>query len=99
MAASPAVLQRCPRLVRATGAVARVRDRPQVYDQLPYEASQHKIGLRMTYHETIDLLEGVGSCRHHLWAELGLPVPMAMTVRVVLVDWAKYVRYPCCLMT
>ena len=52
----------------------------------------------MTYHETLDILEGVGPRRHHLWAELGLPVPMAMTVRVVLVDWAKYVRYPCCLM-
>ena len=47
--------------------MARVRDCPQVQDQLPYELSQHKLGLRMTYHETLDLLEGVGSRRHHLW--------------------------------
>ena len=67
--------------------MARVRDRPQVPDQLPYKASQHKIGLRMTYHETLDFLEGVGSRRHHHWAEPGLPAPMVMAVWVVLVDW------------
>ena len=64
----------------------QVRDRPQMQDQLPYEASQHIIGPRLTYHETLDFLEGVESRRHHLWAELGLPAAMAMAVWGVLVD-------------
>ena len=46
----------------STGMMARVfRDCPRVQDQLPYELSQHKTGLRMMYHKALDL---VGSRRH-----------------------------------